>query len=103
MNERKADGGKWKIEQYSGRPETAIMCFVVLLCLLPFTLLLDAINGVTVMLQYALSMPLCGPSMLLCIFSILLCGVQDALDLLNAVLPSAGLDDSWVPASCSFE
>ena len=45
---------KWKIEQYSGRPETAIMCFVVLrlsrLCLLTFTLLLDAINGVTVML-----------------------------------------------------
>ena len=48
-------------------------------------------------------MPLCGPSMLLCIFSMILCGVQDALDLLNAVLPSAGLDDSWVPASCSFE
>ena len=48
-------------------------------------------------------MPLCGPSMLFCVFSMLLCDVQDALELLNAVLRSAGLDDSWVPASCSFE
>ena len=48
-------------------------------------------------------MPLCGASMLLCIFSTLLCGVQGALELLNALLPSAGLDDSLVPASCSFE
>ena len=48
-------------------------------------------------------MLLCGPIMLLCVFSTLLCGVQDALELLNALLPSAGLDDSWVPANCSFE
>ena len=53
--------------------------------------------------KYALSMFLCGQSMLLCAFSMLLCGVQDALELLNALLPSAGLDDSLVPASCSFE
>ena len=53
--------------------------------------------------KYALSMFLCGQSMLLCAFSMLLCGVQDALELLNALLPSAGLDDSWVPTSCSFE
>ena len=52
--------------------------------------------------KYALSMFLCGQSMLLCAFSMLLCGVQDTLELLNALLPSAGLDDSLVTVSKIF-
>ena len=40
-----------------------------------------------------------------CVLLACFCAVcrQDALELLNALLPSAGLDDSLVPASCSFE
>ena len=68
-----------------------------------FSMLLVGFCAVLVCFSMLLVFFLCGHSMILCAFSMLLCGVQDALELLNALLPSAGLDDSWVPASCSFE
>ena len=52
-----------------------------------FSMLLVGFCAVLVCFSMLLVFFLCGHSMLLCAFSMLLCGVQDALELLNALLP----------------